>query len=479
MNRDRGALLALAFALASCGGSAAAPNKSGSGGAQGEGSAGDGGQSGLGPPQSADASAGTGAGGGPGGDGSTPSGASTLPEASSPGDGAPGVSSNDAAGGAAMPPPPDDGPWPADHYPIPQMTDLGGSVLSMPNVVTVTFVGNASRDALRAFDDRLVQGSDWWNAVTAGYGVATGHGGVYVELPAMAGGTMSDAQLQGKIADWVGSGALPTPDPNTLFVMYFASSTFITLQGTTSCRGFGGYHTSTQIPLEGGVMDTAYAVIPDCGAGMQGFTSTTSHEIAEATVDPHVQTRPAWYGYNDAWFGGTSSMGTGAEVADVCERFAPVTDSNGDVLSRSWVNQAAAASHDPCQPELPGEIYYAAAVPTQTIQINGIGIQYMSDGYLVMKPGDSQTLDVVVFSEAKLPNDVTLSVGKSSRGSFASGITTGVTASLSPTTGHNGVHVSFTVQVGASVPAGNYPFVVRAALNANDHHDWPVILKVQ
>lgn len=473
VSRDRGASLALAIALASCGGSVGTRSTSGSG-AQGAVGDGDGGG---GASPSSDASAGT------GDDGSGSTGVSTTsPESSVPTDGAPAShegSAGDASGGVVMPPPPDDGPWPADHYPIPQMTDLGGTVLSMPDVVTVTFVGNSSRDALRAFDDRLVQGSDWWNAITAGYGVGKGRGGTYVELPAMAGGTMSDAQLQGKIAQWVGSGALPTPDSNTLFVMYFASSTSITLQGTTSCRGFGGYHTSTQIPLDGGVMDTAYAVIPDCGGGMQGFTSTTSHEIAEATVDPHVQTRPAWYGYNDAWFGGTSSMGTGAEVADVCERFAPISDSSNDVVSRSWVNQAAAASHDPCQPEASGEIYYAAAVPTQTIQINGIGIQYMSDGYLVMKAGDSQTLDVVVFSEAKLPNDVTLTVGKSSRGAFASGITTGVTTSLSPTTGHNGVHVAFTLQVATSVAAGTYPFVVRAALNANDHHDWPVILKVQ
>lgn len=383
----------------------------------------------------------------------------------------------DGAGDAYVEPP-DDGPWPAPHYPMPMVANLGGKLLASPQVVTVTFVGNANKAALQAFDDSLVQANNpWWTAVTAGYGVGPGTGGVYVELPDTVSNTTIDdgTQLQPMIAQWVASGALPAPNANSIYVIYFPASTTITLMGSTSCSAFGAYHNSTTIPLEAGTVDSAYAVIPDCNQGMAELTDSASHELIEAATDPHPMSGPTWYGTNFAWWPIYGSNGTqsGGEVADLCERYAPVSDTGGNAVARAWVNQAAAASHDPCQPTPSGEIFYAAAVPTQVIKARD------SDGYVIVKPGASTTLDVVVFSEAKLPNDVALSVGTRQRGTTALGpIATGITATLSPTTGHNGVHVQLAIQVAAGTTAGDYPFVVRAALGASDHHDWPAIVHV-
>ncbi|HZU83542.1 MAG TPA: hypothetical protein VE987_11520, partial [Polyangiaceae bacterium] len=78
--------------------------------------------------------------------------------------------------------PPDDGPWPAKHYPIPQMVDFGGPVIASPKIVTVTFQGQPNRDNERAFDD-MIGGSAWWSAALAGYGIGAGQGGIYADLP--------------------------------------------------------------------------------------------------------------------------------------------------------------------------------------------------------------------------------------------------------------------------------------------------------
>ncbi len=50
------------------------------------------------------------------------------------------------------------------------------------------------------------------------------------------------------------------------------------------------------------------------------------------------------------------------------------------------------------------------------------------------------------------------------------------------------MHVTLTIQVGASVPAEDYPAIVRATLNTaptsadaaptSTHHDWPIIVRV-
>jgi hypothetical protein len=99
-----------------------------------------------------------------------------------------------------------------------------------------------------------------------------------------------------------------------------------------------------------------------------------------------------------------------------------------------------------------------------------------------MKPGQTKTLDVVIFSEKKLPNDVQLVVGAHIRGDQnpmdVGPIGTGITPTLEPMSGHNGMHVTFTLQVDPSTAPGDYPFVVRSILNPGDSHNWPVILRV-
>jgi len=111
------------------------------------------------------------------------------------------------------------------------------------------------------------------------------------------------------------------------------------------------------------------------------------------------------------------------------------------------------------------------------------GPDYQSEGYVLMTAGTTRTLPVDVFSEAKLPQDLSLVVGKSGRNANTptqvSAIATGVTAALSQTTGRNGSKLTLTITTSSSTPKGDYPFVVRAILSNADYHSWWLVLRVQ
>ena len=357
--------------------------------------------------------------------------------------------------------------------------------------MTITFVGNTNRDALRTFGDTFAEGTSWWSKVTAGYGVGAATGGTHIELPdTVSNTTLDDDQSQTSSCSssqaQVEAGTLPPPDANQVFVIYFPSTTTITAQGGGSCTSFGGYHSMSEITTDAGILSVPYAVIPDCGgstvaADLASLQDTVSHEFIEASTDPYAS-QSAWGGYQVAWFripGGGTPVELG-EVADACESYAPVTDPNGYTLTRSWVNQAAQASSDPCQPEQPGEIYYAVAVPTTTEVPSTPGYP-KSDGYIVVPAGTTVTVDSVFFSEAKLPNDAQIQVGgRGSKGSTTLNptIETGVTASVTPTAAHNGMHVTLTIQADATATNGDFSARVRSILKTGDQHDWPFLVRI-
>ena len=63
--------------------------------------------------------------------------------------------------------------YPSQHHPVPQLNYNGGPILTQPRVVTVTFVGDAHRDAFRQFDHLIVT-SPWWQETAEGFCVDGG-----------------------------------------------------------------------------------------------------------------------------------------------------------------------------------------------------------------------------------------------------------------------------------------------------------------
>src|SRR5215467_12752009 len=93
--------------------------------------------------------------------------------------------------------------YPAKHQAIPQLDYHGGPILDQPKIVTITFVGDNSRDSVRSFDHFIVsQQAEWWsivmNGITAnGKSVTYGSNGGDVEVPdTVSGQSLADSDVQ-------------------------------------------------------------------------------------------------------------------------------------------------------------------------------------------------------------------------------------------------------------------------------------------
>ncbi|HEY8086526.1 MAG TPA: hypothetical protein VIF09_01735, partial [Polyangiaceae bacterium] len=198
-------------------------------------------------------------------------------------------------------------------------------------------------------------------------------------------------------------GGFMAPTTSSLYVISYPSTTTVTLSGLTSCQQFGGYHNSTTI----GGITVAYAVVPECTLSgwttLQTTTQSASHELAEAATDPYpLGVTPAYAGADDGHVFLEVVLG-GGEIGDMCAQwptsfFTP--PGFAYAVQRPWSNAAARAGRDPCQPELPGEIYFASSpVMTDTVNISYQGQKYPTGGVSIAQ-GASKTIDVQLYSEA-------------------------------------------------------------------------------
>jgi hypothetical protein len=388
----------------------------------------------------------------------------------------------DDAGADAFVIPPDQDPnvFPAKHHPLPIVSDEKGARLYTPELATVTFTNDPMMTDIWNFGDVVAQG-DWWNSVAVPYAFSPAMNTGGWELPdTVSGKTLDDVNdLQPLIQSAIDAAKLPKPTNESLFVFYFpATTTIVNRNGDHTCtNGVGGYHDVMTYRSPGAPdQSLAYAVIARCTSSLDDLTYAASHEIVEAATDPHPSTDPAFYmiGYYP-WTGPG-----GGEVADVCLGRGPST-ATGYTMARSWVNAAAKASHDPCQPATPGAIYFQTAIDTEMGAVTDSWGTYRSDGFINITHGTTRQITGTTFSEAALPNDLTLVVGTpitASDPSMVGSIGAGITASISPTTANNGKTVVLTITVDASVKTGDFFFVVRSILSPTDYHSWPVVLRV-
>lgn len=424
--------------------------------------------------------------------------------------------------------------YPSNHHPIPQLDYNGGPILTHPRVVTITFVGDPHRDSFRDFDHLIIK-SAWWqqtaegfcidggaysgDCVGAGDTVApeggawlpdgstldAGDGSLDVEIPydfgsildvdGSAANSVQDPDIQKWLALHTSNGDFPAPDDQTLYVIYFPTTTTITIPGgqgqppSVSCEQFGGYHSYTSSAVMGGL---AYAVIPYCDYGQgddinfQQVTFAVSHELAEASTDPEPTDKGlAFYLVsNDAWEANAGFVG--GECGDMCFAASEINswEESGYNVTRIWDNHAAALSMNPCQPWSP--TYYAAALRTvpQMVPANDInGAPHISDGYVFLKRGTSVNVIADVFSQAALPHVLALYAGvdKGTATTDPSDLGTPddlVTATLSNNQANNGDGIIVTFSAPKNASPEDVRLVIRAALETTDYNDWPVIVHV-
>lgn len=387
--------------------------------------------------------------------------------------------------------------YPAMHSPMPQITYQGGGVLQNPAVVTVTFPGDALAQQLEAFGDDVMQ-TCWWDAVRAGYcennGMnCVGLGGAakkpHVELTSAPASSYTDSStggastLQQYIQQQVSSGAFPAPDANTIYALYFPASTSITLDGIQSCNqngGFAGYHNTTTVTPPGGSNTTvSYAVIPRCSTAIADTTFAASHELSEASTDPHVGLNQIGY-YTPLQSGDDLPWRLllgGGEVGDLCVDFTGANQdhttatlgSNSWTVQRIWSNANAASGLDPCVPVPAGDVYFNLAPAA-------------GNGTLQMTVGQTKTFTATAFSSGPLNPWLVEAVDYEQ----LMGKTPIVQASLSATSAKNGDAITVTVTLASQPPAlpgTNFPaepyFLVSATNKNGPLHIWPLLVTTQ
>jgi hypothetical protein len=289
----------------------------------------------------------------------------------------------------------------AQPMPMPLVTDLGGPKLSAVRVVTVSFSNDDSTlvASLQSFDDSITS-TTWWTAVASEYGVGAGAGGGHVVLPMAASSAYTDSIRGGDssvrqlIQSSVASGALPAPDAQTLYVLYFPSGTILRLDGISACAppGGTGWHDAVTVtpPEAGAPLDVAYAVLPRCQSDVGAMTFAASHEIVESATDPSPENAPAVQMTDPAW------LAFGPEVADVCTALETnlSTSVSGFLVQRSWSNASASAGRDPCVPTSAGAAYFNVAPATGTEELVLAVGQSVSFALYAVSAGDAGSWQV-------------------------------------------------------------------------------------
>lgn len=359
---------------------------------------------------------------------------------------------------------------------FPSIVSSGGSVLTAPRIVTVTWDTDDAGATLQAFDEAL-GGSAYWKTVTSEYGVGAAHNVNVVEHtapPATWDDTAIDAwvksQAQSSSSGW------PSPDGQTAYIVYLPASVQITSSGMPACGSYAGYHTDLQASPE-----IVYALVPEgCYAGsgyslLDNATSSGAHELVECAVDPFTNQNPAYIGFDGDHLAWELWMQWQDEVADACEftnyTYYKETGALPYEVARIWSNASAQAGRDPCVPRLSGAYFDVAPqgledLSVQAVGYDGVTVQPFSSKGWRIGVGQSRTVKVGFFSDAP-------------KGTWAVQVTEGDCCStpaglldIQPTTlnGKNGTVGEVTITVKKAPPQGtSIPIAFTSSDNMIEH----------
>ena len=384
---------------------------------------------------------------------------------------------------------------PSTTYPafVPAMGEIrnnGGSVLTAPVVVTITWpADDADVDAEEAFGDEL-GATKYWATIGADYGVGTISSGApnHVRMTTAPPSTWADTEVDAWIADHAmnpGKDGFPAPTDQIVYTIYLPDSVSLTYAGTDMCaQGIGGYHTSTSVRLADGTdLDVAYAIIGNCGGGISSKTATASHELIEASTDPHPGTDLAYYGFTQATAAWDVLMNFQSEVGDACENGGGnyFTDTEGAfsaAVQRMWSNSSGKAGHNPCVPTQ-STVYYNTtplALEPITVDLSTLGGESLVRAQgIKIKKGETKTFPIGFYSDGDTggPWTVTLTEGTPFKPTTPSRIT----MSIDKTSGQNGEKAWITVTVNTVDTTRMDLITVRSRVGTGKgSHSFPILI---
>ena len=380
-----------------------------------------------------------------------------VPLACSDGGGGQPDGGDDSGGDAG----PDAPTYPAPHPAMPKATSAGGAVIASPKVVAISFQGDSLQGAVDGFAGDLASAPDYWKAAVSEYGVgaitpATFHS---TDTPAAA---LTDADVQAWLTNEIQNDAtFPKPDASTIYTLFYPKGTNVTSGTGVTCQQFQGYHDSFSL----GAADVIYAIVPRCPPPpVQGvteadqMTAEASHELVEAATDPLPFKAPAYLTVDadsHAW----ETLG-GGEIGDLCAGFGDVfytPTGFQNLVQRVWSNAAAAAGHDPCEPNGASPYFNSAPVLGDTITI-AVGGQAVKTKGVKIPAGQSATIELDLYSDAATSGPWTISVIDITSAFF--GGQPALKFTLDQTTGQNGDVRQLTIQSLRNV-SGGAPFWIQ------------------
>jgi hypothetical protein len=353
---------------------------------------------------------------------------------------------------------------------MPQVVSYGGPVVKAPVLQSITFPGY---DLVSQIDDFVanVGSTTYWQNAVGEYGVGTPTVQSPVHLTTAAPGNIDDASIQTWLAEQIAGGTpgLMAPSANALYVISFPATTTVTLQGATSCSEFGGYHNSTTV----GATEVAYAIVPECTfPGMNTLdtvTGSASHELVEASTDPHPLTNTPTYATVDQDHLPMQAILGGGEIGDLCAQWPSsfFTPSGfGYQVQRPWSNLAAREGRDPCQPELPGEVFFnSVPLLSDTVSILYQNQTFSTLGVKIAQ-GASKTIPVQLYSEGPVGPWTVAAAAVNSMGP-----SNDLTFSWDHTSGQNGDTLHLTITVGSIDQSfGGDFFLVESAIGSTTNY---------
>jgi len=348
----------------------------------------------------------------------------------------------------------------------PQVVSSGGRVLVSPRVIPITYDGYEYRDEAEDFVASFGC-TAWWRAIANEYGVFDAYGGTPIHLSEAPPDVITDHQIEtflrknitAKTPGW----ELPTRD--SIYAIYYPSSTTIRLSTEESCTSFGGYHKSFNL-ADG--TSVAYAVMPDCYGDFDAISGASSHEFIEAATDPEPYAAPAYQRVDDdhAVYG----MRIGTEVGDMCEReegggmFFP-TD-YPFMVQRSWSNLAATNKHDPCVPALSGTYFNTLLELPDTVSA---AFASTTTKGVIIPVGSERTIYLQLFADGPI-DSWTLSAKD------ISGETPHLSFTFEKTTGKSGDRIGLTISKSSvSTRYDAEPFAVYSSNGKHRHVAYGVV----
>ena len=354
--------------------------------------------------------------------------------------------------------------YPAFKVDAPRVDNLGGPVLATPKITPVFFPGFDYATELADFSSKIGASSYWTPLAEYGVGPLVSNTPITLTSNDAAPNDITDADIKA----WLTSrfdGTHPefgnTPDPNTIYTLFYPPTTNIwlsggpsgdggTTNGMVSCQSFGGYH--DDVIINGQTIP--YAVLPECPSfgsltKKDAVTTATSHELSEAATDPYPTDNTA-YGQVDLDHIGWEFFLGGGEVGDMCAQFSSAYYTPTDlpyVVQRNWSNASAKAGHDPCQPADTAPYFNTLPIFPDKVTARG-GIP--TKGVLV-PVGQSKTIQLELFSDSATNGVWQVSAEVRSRNGQSP-----ITATLDATSGQNGDKLNLTLTSTAAVTSSSH-----------------------